>query len=144
MKTLIIITSIFISLFIIFVSMFIAEHHKNKILNGKLNYYNKTILKKQGSTSTYGGGQLGKDFINYNLQSWDGGKNWYACEYDSEWGIKILGLAEDIYPGLLKHLEAWDELTDYVIKNGPIGSNGISKKDIKILTNAGFEISKKK
>lgn len=107
------------------------------------NYIDSTYLRKRGCTSTYGGGELGKDFITYDLRSWDAGKNWYAVEYDYETKeLKILGEAEKIYPKLLDHLKAWDKLEHYVIRNGCINPS----KDtvgLEILKDAGFTVTKK-
>jgi len=107
-------------------------------------YMSETYLRKHGGTSTYGEGEIGKDFVNYDLRSWDAGKNWYAVDYDFDTEtVKIMGEAEEVYPGLLKHLEAWDALTNHVIENGSITLNGDrAQKDAEILNNAGFEIKK--
>ncbi|KKL90594.1 hypothetical protein LCGC14_1903180, partial [marine sediment metagenome] len=50
------------------------------------------------------------DMISYNLKTFDGGKHWYATEYDEDWGVIILGEAEEVYPGLLEHIEAMDKI----------------------------------
>lgn len=115
----------------------IARLERNK------NYIDSTYLHKQGSTSTYGGGEFGKDFINYDLRSWDGGKNWYATKYDfDKKELKILGEAETIYPKLLQHLEAWDKLTEYAQKNGGVKSSE-DTTGIELLKGAGFTVTKK-
>ncbi len=83
---------------------------------------------KAGGTSILTG-----EWTDYNLKTFDGGKHWYAIEYDSDWGVVILGEAEEIYPGLLKHLEAWDKLTDPEHK--PTRSEKIA-----LLRDAGFTV----
>ncbi len=117
----------------------IARLERNK------NYVDSTYLRKQGSTSTYGGGELGKDFINYDLRSWDGGKNWYAIDKDLPFKqneVRILGTAEEVYPKLLQHLEAWDKLTEYAQKNGGVKDTKDSI-GIELLKGAGFTVTKK-
>ncbi len=42
--------------------------------------------------------------------------------------------------GLLKHLEGWDNLTDYVSKNGEIKLD--DTVGLKVLEDAGFTIKK--
>lgn len=96
----------------------------------RLKEYRSTYLYKQGCTSLW----KGTEFLCYKLRTFDGGKSWYAVNTDNE----ILGLSDKIYPGLLKSLNAWDKLTDYAIKNGPITLG--NKKEIDLLKNAGFEI----
>ena len=62
----------------------------------------KNHLTKQGFIEEHGTGKG----INYNLKSFDSGKNWYVVEYnyDSE-ELKILGGVDDVYPGLMKKIE---------------------------------------
>jgi hypothetical protein len=84
------------------------------------------------------------DSFNYDLRSWDGGKVWYATEIDKDcvdglWGIKILGRANDLYPGLLEHLEGWNKLLEYVTKNGTIDAG--DEGGIRALKEAGFTIT---
>ena len=111
----------------------------------------KNYLRKQGGT-TYGririnkeyevDRTLGKDFINYDLRSFDGGKNWYAVDYNFETKeVKIIGEAEKVYPGLLNHLESWDRLINYVKDNGPI--NPSDEKGVSIFEKAGFSFHQK-
>lgn len=95
-----------------------------------------TNLYKQGGTT------IGGKLINYNLRSWDGGKNWYAVDYSFETKeFKIIGEAEKVYPGLLHHLKAWDTLTNYVKDNGPI--NPSDEKGVSIFEAAGFSFHQK-
>lgn len=84
------------------------------------------------------------DSFNYELRSWDGGKIWYAVEFDKDcidgqWGLKILGRSNELYPGLLEHIEGWDKLLKYVEDNGPIGVS--SSDGRKALEDAGFTVT---
>lgn len=122
----------------------LPSNDKIKKLKRTVNYFDSTYLQKQGGTSTYGNGELGKDFINYDLRSWDGGKNWYATKYNFDTKeLKILGEAESIYPNLLKHLDALDKLSDYAFKNGGIKCSN-DTAGINLLKDAGFTITKNK
>ncbi len=64
--------------------------YKIRSLEKSKNYSDSTYLRKQGGTSTYGGGELGKDFINYDLRSWDAGKNWYAVTFFWQIPVKLM------------------------------------------------------
>lgn len=115
---------------------------ENKKLKRDLAYYDSTYLSKQGWTSF--GGDKG---ISYSLRSWDSGQNWYAVEMNLDSTpstLKILGEADTIYPNLLQHLAGIDALTDYVSKNGAIGSKPISEKEINLMEGAGFTVTKNK
>ena len=112
-----------------------------KRLNSELAYYKIKYLWKAGYLFKYG---------NYNLTSLDGGKIWYACRittidttpwhYETD-EIKILGAAEEIYPGLLSELKGMNALIEYVRKNGPLLDGERASKYIQLLKEAGFEIS---
>lgn len=85
------------------------------------------------------------EHFNYHLKSWDGGKTWYAVEYDEDcvdglWGLKILGLAEELYPGLIDHINGWDNLVEYVKEHGPISPEDTA--GLLALKNAGFDVIK--
>ena len=103
-----------------------------------LDYYEESYLSKQGWTSFYGD----KKGTNYNLKSFDGGKNWYVVEYNFDLKeLKVLGGVEDIYPGLMENLTDWEELKKHVKKNGSIGSSGkFSVEDKKVMKKVGLEI----
>jgi hypothetical protein len=105
-------------------------------LEHELNYYQKTFLRRQGGTSFKGG------VLNYELRSLDCGKNWYAVDC-KEGEVKILGSAEDVYPGLLAHLDGMQALINYVEKNGPIGSRPFTQNDLEALSKAGFKVESK-
>lgn len=129
---------------IVLVFVNINTNEKRNIAESKLQHMldrDSVNLRKQGSTSLCSDGKLGEKFINYDLRSWDGGQNWYAVDHNLETKeVKILGTAEEIYPGLLDCLNGWNRLTDHVIKNGPIGSKPITDKDIEVLEGAGFTV----
>lgn len=102
----------------------------------------KIELRHQGGGCLYFPPNWDKEkdgnYFNYDLRSWDAGKNWYAVEIDDDWGIKILGDAKVLYPKLLEHIEGMDDLTDYVLKNGSI--DGKDSAGIKALEKAGFTV----
>ena len=103
------------------------------------SYTDTTYLWKKGGTSTFGPNGFNNPMINYNLRSWDAGKNWYLVNTDSN-QFKIFGRVDTIYPGLVEHLEAWDKMSDYVTKHGPIKLN--DSKGLKVLKDAGFTVTK--
>ncbi|GEM_PF-3112238 len=103
------------------------------------DYYRQTYLQKQGGTTLVPGAN------SYDLRSFDGGKNWYAVEQTKESGMKILGPADKIYPGLLEHLYAFETLVKYVELNGPATLSGSrAKTDKAILDAAGLTVQDKK
>ena len=108
----------------------------------------KVELRHQGATCLYFPPHWDKEkdggSFNYNLYSWDAGKNWYAVEYDEKiegplWGLRIVGDARQLYPGLLEHIEGIDNLTNYVTKNGPLDIS--NPNSIKMLNDAGFKVA---
>jgi hypothetical protein len=78
---------------------------------------------------------------SYNLKTFDSGKNWYAVVFDKEWGMKILGEVEDVYPNLLKHLDAMEIITKR-IDNGEkfTLTDGLNGKDANLFRDAGISI----
>lgn len=113
---------------------------ENRQLKRSVDYYSVNFLRKQGSTSLMPNLKQG-EFLNYELRSFDGGKNWYAVQSDFKTEtVKILGEAETVYPGLMKHLNAMDALTAYVEKNGPISLS--SENDaVDLLRNIGLTVT---
>jgi len=68
-----------------------------------------------------------------------------AVEYDKNcvdglWGLKILGLADELYPGLIDHIEGWDDIIEHITKHGPISST--DTVGLNALKRAGFDIIK--
>ena len=129
--------------YVLVLSPFISNY-KGLVNNDK--QYTKTYLRKSGGTSLYFPPKWNKirdgKMFNYYLRSFDGGKNWYAIDEKKLFDeVIVLGLVEHIYPGLMEHLNNFDKLTNHVKENGPMGLN---KKDIEILTDAGFTVSKNK
>ncbi len=118
--------------------------HKNMMERQADRY--KLELREQGGTVLYYPPNWNKEtdgsFFNYMIHSWDGGKTWYATEYDKEceggWGIRILGNAQEMYPGLLEHILGMHQLTKYVEDNGSI--DGGDALGIDALENAGFTV----
>lgn len=118
--------------------LYIEKSDKLARAETSLKFYNETYLRKQGATSLYNG-----QMLNYDLRSFDGGLTWYAIDHKLHWDsdqVKILGEADVVYPDLLKHLNAWDNLTKYVEKNGPIGSKPIDDILQKIMDDAKIKI----
>lgn len=110
-----------------------------KSLKQQKVYWDTTYLRKSGGTTTFGPKGLKNPILNYDLRSWDAGKNWYAVDYNFKTEeLKILGEVEKIYPGLMKHLEAWDTMTQYAQKYGPIKLT--DPEGVRIMEKAGFEI----
>lgn len=101
---------------------------------------NKLELSHAGGGALYTPPDWKEKYFNYTLRSWDGGKTWYAIEYDREceggWGIRILGEVDTLYPGLLKHIEGMDAFSKYIDEKGTI--DGTDPEGLKILENAGF------
>lgn len=101
----------------------------------ELAHYRSTYLYKIGASQGFG---------SYNLRSFDGGKQWYAVETNSDGSVIIKGLAEDVHPGLLAHLEGWDKLLNYVKENGPLNfSAGRIDADISALKGTGITVEKR-
>ena len=105
---------------------------------------NKIELTYNGGGTLYLPPNWSKKVFNYNLRSWDSGKTWYAVEFNKDCsgrlpGFKILGNADELYPGLIEHIEGWDTLSKHVEKNGPIEADSIG---LNILKKAGFTVKK--
>jgi hypothetical protein len=106
---------------------------KNRNAARNLAYYEKTYLRMQGSSTGFG---------TYELLSFDAGKRWYAVERGEENAVIIRGPAEEIFPGLIAHLDAYDRLFEYVKKNGPLTLTGErAKADRALLEEAGFTVN---
>src|ERR1700741_3664307 len=109
---------------------------KVEALTRRTDFWDKRYDRKQGFTTTYNGSQL-----HYDLRTWDGGKNWYAVDNDKAYkydDVSILGKAEDVYPGLLKHLKAWEKLGAHAFKNRGIKPDDL--EGIDLLKDAGFTV----
>lgn len=126
----------FFLVIIIFYLFKVQPHFREfESLKREREYRDSTNLYKNGASQGYG---------SYYLESNDGGKNWYAIDRGKnldQWIVK--GTAEEVFPGLLDHLASWDRLTEYVKKNGPIGSDGtITEQDLKALEGTGVTVKK--
>lgn len=100
-----------------------------------LAYYQATYLQKQGWSSGFG---------TYDLRSFDGGQRWYAVESDPDGGLMICGASEDVFPGLMAHLEGMDALISYAQKNGPVTLSGSAVDSERVLLEAaGFQVQEK-
>lgn len=78
-------------------------HHRNKQGCTTLSWSSEDTLV------------VGDEGVCYNLRSFDGGATWVAMEFNDDWGMKALGLAEDVYPGLLDDIEKTDALISSAI-----------------------------
>lgn len=58
----------------------------------------------------------GRD-IDYHLISLDR-KNWYVLKKDEDGSRRIHGIVEEVYPGLMSHLDAWDAFVSNTLKQG--------------------------
>ena len=151
--------SISTALTILFVFLFLVGIALHALIAPDLRDY-KNMKERQEERSKIelshsGGGVLyfppdwdkekdGESF-NYNLRSWDGGKTWYSVEFDKEcvgdlWGLTILGRADELYPGLIDHINGWDDLVNYVTEHGPI--SGDDTAGLNALKKAGFDVIK--
>lgn len=130
-------------IFIIFalILVLLSLYQEVKKLREKLFYYNRKYLYKSGYMTGYG---------SYELVSLSGGKSWYAAQTGlvdtTPWhyevtDVRILGPAEEIYPGLLSKLNGMETLMKHITENGPLTLTGErTQKDIQLLREAGFEI----
>lgn len=114
---------------------------KIKRLDTELTWYKNVIKTKNGWSKGYG---------SYKLVSFDRGETWYNYEGHSDPeatrnnGFHFLTPADTT---LVKHIKAWDVLTQYVEKNGPVDftAKDLSVEEQKqLLEDAGFEIKEKK
>lgn len=94
---------------------------------------------KSGGTVLWGG-SAGK-VLNYNLVSLDAGATWVAVEPIADGGRRVLGTAEQIYPGLLAHIEGIDALTRQVGSSGPLDLASPHSK--ALLERAGFTVAER-
>lgn len=114
---------------------------ENSKLRKELDYYEQTYQIKAGGTVLCNDSN---NWVDYNLRTFDGGKIWYATKYKDD-TLKVLGEANIVYPGLIKCLEAWNKIENYITKNGPITIKQIEQHDSIIMTmkEAGITIVKK-
>lgn len=98
-----------------------------------LNYYKKTYLHKQGGTSLWPGSK--GEWLSYELQSFDSGRNWFVIRQDGD-NTFVQGNVENVYPGLMKNLKAWDAIVERAEKNGPLKLENVM--DLEALKAAGF------
>ena len=105
----------------------------------------KIELRKQGGTALYYPPNWDKkkngSHFNYEIRSWDGGMNWYVIDHNFKTTeFKVLGDAEELYPGLLEHVIGMDQLTKHVQDNGSIKLDGTDPLGVDALENAGFTV----
>jgi hypothetical protein len=96
----------------------------------ELEYFKRTYLTKQGGTTMI------PNANSYRLISVNGGEEWLALSPQR----KVLGTAEEVYPGLVEHLDAMDRLLEYTRTHGPI--NPLSNEGLEMLNRVGFKVVK--
>ena len=96
-----------------FVGYKIKEEHTRPLVDSN-NWFREKWLTKCGWIG----------YRSYRLESLDGGKNWYAAKWTADGQLRILGAAEEKFPGVLKRLRALDRLEDYQRRNGPLTLSG--------------------
>ncbi len=77
----------------------------------------------------------------YQLRSFDGGNHWYAVSPDSdENSVEILGHVEQIYPELLKRIQAQKELQGFMQRKGfgSLKNVGDVEYLLEIVKDAGY------
>jgi len=92
-------------------------------------------LVKQGCDVKHG---------EYDLRSYDGGLIWYAVEVTPE-GLKILGKADEVFPGFISEQEGMANLIRYVTEHGPLFSplsfeGETAEHERRLLEDAGFQV----
>jgi hypothetical protein len=130
---------LFVGLLILIVLFFVGlATTTKKELNKQLEIvknYETTYLTKHGGT------RLNNDeMLCYNLLSFDGGKIWYAFEYGKNSEVLIMGTAENVYPGLLAHLDAWDKIRAYMDEHGAINQDSITPELQELMDKAKLKI----
>jgi hypothetical protein len=97
----------------------------------ELDWYHQTYRTQTGFYEGFG---------SYQLQTLDGGRNWYALERDGD-QVKVLGPVEEIHPGLMRRLEAMDQLLELYKESGPLDLSRPEHREV--LEAVGFEIKTK-
>lgn len=95
-----------------------------------LKWYQDNYKRQQGGNT---------NIPSYELLSFDGGQIWYAVSRTEKGAVKIIGLAENIYPGLAEENKGLDNLFNYIDKYGPV--NVSDPSHIKLLNSAGFTVT---
>jgi len=128
----------------------IYKTQSQKNMEFRYDEMQNTYLSESGITSMWKPEGHTDDNFSYSFRSFDGGKVWYALETEAtnSTGLKddkvvIIGKVEDVYPGFREHNKAWDKLTDYTRKNGPIGSHEVTEELDEILADARITIVEK-
>jgi hypothetical protein len=119
------------------VGHYAEKHVRNmKSMQRELDHYHSTYKIRQGGTSLWSGSK--GEMLNYFLESFDGGLNWYVIRTEGN-NRYVQGNVENVYPGLMRHLQAMDDLTRRVEANGPLDLGKSS--DVKFLKNVGFTVT---
>lgn len=112
-----------------------AHFEKISRMKQDLEFYRKTYLYKSGMTTMWPGSK--GEALNYELQSFDEGRNWYVMRRDGD-NRYVQGNVENVYPGLMKHLNAVDAVFDRVKERGPL--NPTNPTDLEFLKGIGVSI----
>lgn len=120
-------------------AMFMFGGGELKRMERDLNFYKQTFLFKSGSTCLWPGSK--GEMISYRLESFDGGKHWYATTNDDS-GTVILGDVEKVYPGLLAHCESMDRIYKHCTEHGSLNLH--DSKDVSFLESVGFTVTTNK
>ena len=118
------------------------------LINGIFTLYeNYTIIEKSEYNSLIRSEDFYSNYLyksgwsdgfgEYTLRSFDSGASWYAFDYDT-----LLGHVDSIHPGLLKHINAWDNITKFCKENGPINENNFKILELD-LNEVGITIEEK-
>lgn len=125
---LIVVMGLFIGLFV----WGIWNQTAAKELRKQLASYEKRYTWRVGATSFLGQGEKS----SYRLFSLDGGKTWYVVDKDNQ----ILGAAEQVHPGLLKHLDGMERFLDHVAEHKDIDPT--TSEGRALLEGAGLTVTK--
>jgi hypothetical protein len=121
-----------LGLFILVFIWGIWNHLSVKELRKQLANYEKRYAWRVGASSFLGQGEKS----SYRLFSLDGGKTWYAVDKDNQ----ILGAAEQVHPGLLKHLDGMERFLDHVAEHKDIDPT--TDEGRALLEGAGLTVTK--
>ena len=106
------------------------KSHKRRDMEEDLAWFKQQYPTQRGWREGYG---------SYELLSLDQGQTWYALERCGK-EIRVLGSAEEIFPGVLVQRAATRRLCAYAEEHGPIGAG--DAQGLEMLIKAGFSVSK--
>lgn len=129
--------SLYVAAFILLIAFVVIKKQSDtlKRANQDLDYYHTTYKTRSGATILWPGSK--GEMLNYQLQSFDGGRNWYVMRSDGS-NVYVQGNVEKVYPGLLSHLDAMSALVEQVEKHGPLSLGDSNSVDM--LRSLGFQV----